>query len=302
MLRAIVISAFLFVMVSQSSISAICIYKLDWELKDTAFINGEDPSIAFTVIKYKGPSAAEQFKDTIHQSDMLADLKRSYDSNANVIIASIAKAKEFTIVPDSSGEYTYAESVSVKIEKVIKGNVCEMERTFISPIVGKKSVIAYDAITGEVIKIHSYISCPDPGYKSIEGKRFLLFLTENDCSTGNLAIPKPQSCFPQGFRYLVDNNDNVYFNGLVIDSMTNNIKSVPLLKIDLDKVLQSFSSTATVKWNKTATKQVINSKYQMYCDLMGKRVDTKYLNVNKNASLLIITKDQKGSKRVIMKK
>ncbi len=302
MLRTIVFSAFLILLVSQSNSRACCASILDWELKDTAFINGEDPSIAFTIIKYKGPSVAEQFKDTIHQSEILADLKQSYESSATVAIASISHVSEFVVAPETTGDYSYAESVSVKIEKVIKGIIPEKEKNFISPIIGRSFVKAYDSATGEVISIAIISSIADPGYKAIEGRRFLLFLSENDGNTNNLAIPKPQPCFSQLSRYMVDNEDRVYYDGLKIDSMTNSIKRISLLKSDLNKVVQAFSSTAPVKWNKTAIKQVKNSKYQMYCDLMGKRVNTNFSNVSKNASRLVLTKDQKGSKRVIMKK
>lgn len=272
MFRAIAGSIILIIIVTQLPVIACCASILNWDLKDMTFINGDDPSISFTVCKYSGGSFDEICKDTVYQSEMLSDLKQSYDRSASVVVASISNAKEFALEPDEEGIIYYAESVSVKIEKVIKGTIDKGERTVVSSIDGKSLIYIYNDTTEEFIPVYSIRSLKDPGYKAIEGRKFLLFLNKNECSARNLTIQKPEPCVSQMFRYLVDNSNKVYFDGLEIDSITNKIKRVSKLTVELDKVMEFFSNSTSVQLNKKPIKQVRSSKYHAYCDLMGKRV------------------------------
>lgn len=311
MFRAIVLSIILGLAILQSPARACCMVFSFWQLKDTTFIDGDDdPSIAFTVFKYNinERTFEEKGKDTIYQSEMIADLKRSYDNSAAVVVASISGVKEFVLEPDANGTYFYAESVTVKIENVIKGTIDEMERTFISPVSGKSFKYIYNYENGETIPIIQQVSLQDPGYKAIDGKRFLIFLNNKESSDSNLTIQKPGPCNFSLNKYIVDKNNRVSFDGLEIDSITNKISKTSLLTIDLDKIVQAFpnhivdtdvlisteknENSTPVKLDNRTIKQVRSSKYQGYCDLMGKRVPANISGRHTKASQLIISVDE----------
>lgn len=298
--RAIILLIGLILLVQQTPSRACCAYFSFWELKYTTFIENDDPSIAFTVFKYNSNESRFEAKgkDTICQSEMIADLQQSYDSSQAVLVAFISRAYKFVLAPDSNRECFYAESVTVKIERVIKGSLDKNERVFVSSLKDGSFKLVNNSITGNTDTIYSPItSLYDQGYKAIEGVRFLLFLNNKESSDSNLTIQKPHPCISTQLRYLVDNSNKVYFDGIEIDPITNKVKKVSLQKIDLDKVIQVFSNTenekmntnTSVKFQKRIVNQAISSKYQAYCDLMGKKVTENYSDRNSMALRRIIS-------------
>jgi hypothetical protein len=263
-----------------TSIAACAEGKINF-LLDTAFIDGADPSIAFKV----GGLTPVTSIDTISQSGLLSDLKALCDGSTNVIIASICNTQQFGTVPDSQGRFVYAESVTVRIESVIKGTMIPQDRIFTSYLNGiSGQVKSYDSLAG----IHSETITlgleSNSGYRSIIGNRFLLFLSDSLKNCSNIGIMPRDPCSNMLNNFLIDKNDFVYYDGHDFDFEKMQVIRDPLLKVELVKVLQKLRTASVNK--REMSKVITKSGTQGYKQPQAPTGTWAYLYVVSNDNSL----------------
>jgi hypothetical protein len=93
----------------------------------------------------------------------------------------------------------------------------------------------------------SAVSVRSPDYATMVGKRFLLFLSKNEMESSSLTIDKPEPCVFNYYKYIINENDQLFFDGNVIDQDKKEVINTYLMKIDFNSVINVFSSSTIRK-------------------------------------------------------
>jgi len=102
-------------------------------------------------------------------------------------------------------------------------------------------------ILRKYIDVISAVSVRSPDYATMVGKRFLLFLSKNEMESSSLTIDKPEPCVFNYYKYIINENDQLFFDGNVIDQDKKEVINTYLMKIDFNSVINVFSSSTIRK-------------------------------------------------------
>lgn len=290
-MRAVdLLMSFYMIFILHSDLSALCVVAGDI-VEEKTYIDGSDPAIYYKLIER---FESDTLIDTVYQSELIAELKARYASSENVVIASISKVTPFSSFPDYKPEIFDKESVTIKIEQKIKGAVSIDQSTFEYKLLD----CYYDSISKQVICISGSGSTIRKPYSSALGMRFMLFLSNEEMKSKNLTIMLPGACYSHFDRFIIDASDSVYYDHFSSDWETNEIKSTPLMKIDLNQAIQIMTTTSVLDRTQRVAAKMFQVHKRANYNLLGKTIPGSVNRKNFSTNYILTKKKNNAESNV----
>lgn len=214
------------------------------------------------------------FTDTLYESDYIARLRNLYTNSEVVVIASVYKAVQFIPPLSEIGKTVFAaESVTVKIESVLKGQM-QPVWNYIYQLTNPSYQLYYDSITGQNKTSVMMLSHSEPTHASIVNDRFILFFTHDQIPANSQSFKLPISkdgCNPYSNAFKVNIRNHLFFDGYEIDTVHKTVTAIPEMTVLLDKFVASVGPSAIVPNRQSRAARQFSEVITSY-NLLGKKL------------------------------
>jgi hypothetical protein len=287
----------LLLLIPQTQSDACCIDVINYHMTIAKYSTGNDSAVVVNIT-----DIAKPFKDSLLPTHLLSQLKMAYDTSKLVVVARISEYKSSFPELTTPGKVTYfTEFATISIDTILKGTMMQHQKTMTNEIDGIARILHYDTLNNRYDTIKSYLSITEPGYDFIKNKRFLIFAQkESNC----FDLPLVDMCAMSTDAYVIDSNNQIYYDGVKINFANRKVTNIPFLKLRFSDFVDNLKpvravNNLTIK-GKSNTSGISVSSF----NLLGKKVSpiTSYEFLTKSASSLFLSKsqNQKGAKAKLL--
>jgi hypothetical protein len=286
----ITILVVLLLLIPQTQSDACCIDVINYQMTISKYPAGNDSAVVVNIT-----DIAKPFKDSLLPRHLLSQLKAAYDTSKLVVVAHISEYKSTFPELTTPGKVTYfTEFATISIDTILKGAMMQQQKTMTNEIDGIARILHYDSLNNRYDTITSILSITEPGYNFIKNKRFLIFAQkESTC----FDLPLVDMCAMSTDAYVIDSNNQIYYDGIKINFANRKVTNIPFLKLRFSDFVDNLKpvravNNITIK-GKSNTSGISVSSF----NLLGKKVSPiiSYEFLTQHSSSLLLIQSPNGN-------